>query len=71
MTGQPKATGATTGATKVTKVTGGLIARNASTGRFMQVTSDSGTSKAKTKSESAAKDAARRRHEALQRLANR
>lgn len=67
MAGQQKHTKINT----ITKVAGGSVARNASTGRFVEVTSDSGTSKAKPKSESVVKDAAQRRNAALQRLANR
>ncbi len=67
MAGQPKHTGTT----KTTKVTGGWVARNATTGKLVSVTSDAGTANAKPKSESVVKDASKRRNEALHRLANR
>jgi hypothetical protein len=53
------------------KVAGGMIKRDAKTGRFVEVSSDKGTYRAKPNSEAAIKKAAEDRHEALKRLANR
>jgi hypothetical protein len=54
-----------------TPVKGGWIKRESSTGRFVEVGSDSGTYRSKPKSVEAASEAAEKRSAALKRLADR
>lgn len=56
---------------KKTTVKGGSIARNAASGRFVQVVTKQGISKANPKSETAVKEASSKRSDALKRLADR
>jgi len=72
----PKILKGTTGSrkgevTERTTVNGGWVKREARSGRFVEVGTENGTAKARPKSEAAAKEAASKRAEALQRLANR
>lgn len=57
--------------TTKTPVEGGWIARDAKTGRFIEVHGSKGTAKAAAQSESATSMASSRRSSALKRLANR
>nr|WP_306268028.1 hypothetical protein [Pararhizobium sp. IMCC3301] len=57
--------------TKTTPVHGGTIKREASTGRFVEVTTSNGVSKASNMSQSAVKKASIKRSAALERLAYR
>lgn len=54
-----------------TSVTGGSIVRNAKTGRFVEVTSRSGTSKGTDTSAEIVREASKKRESALKRLADR
>ncbi|WP_299943234.1 hypothetical protein [uncultured Ruegeria sp.] len=58
-------------AAKKTTVKGGYIVRDAKTGRFTEVKSSSGVKKPGFKSVSAVKEASKKRHSALKRLADR
>jgi hypothetical protein len=58
-------------ALKKTPVKGGSIGRSAKTGRFVQVVTKQGVSKANPKSEAAVKEASSKRSDALKRLADR
>lgn len=53
------------------QVNGGWIKRDARSGRFVEVVSDKGVSRAKPDSEAAIEKASKDRHDALKRLANR
>lgn len=54
-----------------TPVKGGWVMREASTGRFMEVRTAKGASKANTKTQSVVKDVSSKRRSALTRLADR
>ena len=53
------------------KVEGGWVKRDAISGRFVEVSSEKGTYRAKPESEAAIEKASKDRHDALKRLANR
>lgn len=55
----------------VSQVKGGWVKRDAKSGRFVEVGSETGTFRAKPGSEAAVKAASKERHDALKRLANR
>ena len=56
---------------KIIPVTGGWIKRDAQTGRFVEVGTPKGVSKATEKTQSAVEEASARRKDALKRLADR
>jgi hypothetical protein len=65
-------TGKVSGRTTVAKpVKGGWVAREAETGRFTEVGSQSGTYRASQQSEAAIEQASKKRSDALRRLADR
>jgi hypothetical protein len=59
------------GSMNFSQVNGGWIKRDARSGRFVEVVSDKGVSRAKPDSEAAIEKASKDRHDALKRLANR
>ena len=60
-----------TAAKTVSQVKGGWVKRDAKSGRFVEVRSETGTFRAKPGSEAAVKAASKERHDALKRLADR
>lgn len=70
--GNEKSAGKSGSRTKVvSQVKGGWVKRDATSGRFVEVGSEKGTFRAKPDSEAAIDQAAKDRHDALKRLANR
>ncbi len=59
------------GRRSIDSVKGGWVKRDETTGRFVEVKTETGTYRAKPESESAIKSASRDRYDALKRLADR